>query len=143
MTTIHRPADTQLDPAEVARLTALSDERDRWLTRLLGAERAAYDRGFADGRATACVALAVMEDQYQAVAHWREYAATVRRITRNNDDPSARMSQVMAEIAADQKFVADARARLASRPWTLSPMELIVVRRIRLIDPGDNRREAA
>jgi hypothetical protein len=35
--------------AAVGDLLALSDERDWWLARLLAAERAAYQRGFADG----------------------------------------------------------------------------------------------
>jgi hypothetical protein len=118
-------------------LLALSDERDLWLARLLAAERAAYQRGLADGRARACVALAGIEERYAEIAWWREYSARVRRIIQAETDPSARMRQVMAEIAADQRFARDARTRLATRPWTLSPLELCVLRRIRLADPGD------
>ena len=125
-------------------LLELSDERDMWLRRLLDAERAAYRRGFNDGRAEACVTLAMMEDRYQAVTWWRSWSAKLQRIIQNNDDPSVRMRQVMAEIDADQQFMRDARARLATRPWMLSPLEWCALRRIRLADPGDNvHREAA
>ena len=119
MTTIHATCDTAPDPRAVAALLELSDERDLWLRRL----HAEYERGFVDGRACACVALAEMEHRREAVAHWRECAATLRRIIQNNADPSVRMRQVMAEIAADQKFMRDARARLATKPWTLRPLE--------------------
>src|SRR5450755_3407297 len=98
---------TTVQPA-VGDLLALSDERDWWLARLLGAERTAYQRGFADGRARACVALAGIEEHYAEIAWWREWWAKVRRIIQAETDPSARMRQVMAEIAADQKFVRDA-----------------------------------
>lgn len=118
-------------------MLALSDERDWWLARLLAAERTGYQRGFADGRAAACVALAEIEEHYAEVAWWREYAAKVRRIIQAETDPSARMRQVMAEIAADQKFARDARKRLATKPGSLTPTESCVLRRIRFADPGD------
>lgn len=128
----------------LAALLELSDERDRWLRRVLDTERAAYQRGFDDGRATACVALAEMEERRESVAWWREWDRQLRRIIQNDTDPSVRMNQVMAEIAADQKFMRDARARLAAKPWALSPLEWCALRRIRLADPGDNvSREAA
>ena len=128
------------DASTVAALLALSDERDLWLARLLAAERAAYQRGFADGRATACVALAELEEHYAEIAWWREYAARLQRIIRAETDPSARMRQVMAEIAADQRFAREARAKLATKPGALSPLESQVLRRIRLADPGDAAR---
>jgi hypothetical protein len=137
VTTVHAPADTQPDRADVAALLELSDERDRWLARLLAAERAAYDRGFNDGRALACVTLAEIEERYQSVAWWRERSAKLRRIIQAETDPSARMNQVMAEIAADQQFLRDARATLATRPGSLSPLEWCALRRVRLADPGD------
>jgi hypothetical protein len=135
---LDRPADTPtVTRGAVGGLLELSDERDRWLRRLLNAERAAYDRGFNDGRAVACVALAEMEERYQAIAWWREWSAKLRRIIMAEADPSWRLNQVLAEIAADQKFIRDARARLATKPWTLSPLEWGAVQRARLADPGD------
>ena len=133
MTTLHAPADTQPDRADVAALLELSDERDLWLRR----ERAAYERGFAAGRACACVALAEMEQRRESVEWWREWAAKLRRIIQADTDPSWRLNQVLAEIASDQQFMRDARAKLADKPWTLSPLELCALRRIRLADPGD------
>jgi hypothetical protein len=122
-------------------LLALSDERDLWLTLLLGAERAAYRRGFDDGRARACVALAEIEEHYTEIAWWREWWARVARIIQAETDPSTRMRQVMAEIAADQKFARDARKRLAElragKPRNLSPLESCVLRRIRGADPDE------
>jgi hypothetical protein len=123
--------------ADVASLLDVSAERDRWLRRLLDAERAAYRSGFADGRAVACVTLAEMEQRRESVAWWREWETTLRRIIQNDTDPSVRMNQVMAEIAADQKFMRDARARMATKPGTLSPLEWCALRRVRLADPGD------
>jgi len=118
-------------------LLELSDERDLWLRRLLGAERAAYRRGFNDGRAVACVALAEMEQRRESVAWWREWSAKLQRIIQNNDDPSVRMRQVMAEIQADQQFMREARRKRATKPGALSPLEACALRRIRLADPGD------
>jgi hypothetical protein len=43
----------------------------------------------------------------------------------------------MAEIAADQKFMREARKKLATRPGELTPLESCALRRIRLADPGD------
>ena len=131
------PADTIPDPADIAALLELSDERNLWWRRVLDAECTGYERGFNDGRATACVALAEMEHRHQAVAWWREWSARLRRIIQNDIDPSVRMNHVMAEIAADQKFMRDARAKLATKPWALSPLESCALRRIRLADPGD------
>jgi len=119
----------------VAALLALSDERDRWLARLLDAERAAYQRGFSDGRAS--VALAEIEERYTQAAWWREYSATLRRIIQAETDPSPRMQRVVREVAEDQRFLRDARARLAAEPWKLTPLESCALRRIRLADPGD------
>ena len=122
-----------MDPQLVAAVLELSDERDLWLRR----EHAAYKRGFADGRACACVALAEMEQRRESVEWWREWAATLRRIIQADTDPSARMNQVMAEIVADQKFMQDARAKLSTRPGALSPLEWCALQRARLADPGD------
>jgi hypothetical protein len=130
---ITSPAATIPEADDIAAFLELSDERDQWLRRL----RAEYERGFADGRACACVALAEMEQRRESVEHCREWAATLRRIIQNDADPSSRMNQVMAEIAADQKFMRDARAKLSTKPWTLSPLESCALRRIRLADPGD------
>jgi hypothetical protein len=129
--------DTPADLDAKAALLELSDERDRWLRRLLDVERAAYDRGFNDGRATACVALAEMQQRYDSVAWWREWAAKLARIIQNNDDPSVRMRQVMAEIHADQQFMREALRKRATKPGELSPLEACALRRIRLADPGD------
>ena len=57
----------------VGDLLALSDERDLWLARLLAAERAAYQRGYSDGRAAACVALAEIEEHYAKLARWHQW----------------------------------------------------------------------
>ena len=119
-----------------AGLLELSDERDLWLTRLLAAERDAYQRGYSDGRAAACVAIAGIEEHYAEISRWREWSATLRRIIAAEADPSARMRQVMAEIAADQKFLREARAKLAEKPGAL-PLESCALRRVRLADPGD------
>jgi hypothetical protein len=100
-------------------------------------ERAAYDRGFNDGRATTCVALAEMEHRREAVAWWREWAAKLARIIQNNDDPSVRLNQVLREISADQQFMREARRKRATKPGALSPLEACALRRIRLADPGD------
>src|SRR5512142_9808 len=78
--TVHGTADVGL--------LELSDERDRQLNRLLAAERDAYHRGYADGRADACVALAEMEEHWAEIAWWRQYAAKVRRIVLAETDPS-------------------------------------------------------
>ena len=43
----------------------------------------------------------------------------------------------MAEIAADQKFMAEARKKRAEKPGALSPLEACALRRIRLADPGE------
>lgn len=122
---------------DAAAALELSDERDLWLRRLLDAERAAYRRGYDDGRADACVALTEMQERYNSVAWWREWSAKLRRIIMAQTDPSVRMNQVLAEIAADQKFMREARARLRTKPGTLSPMEACALRRIRLANPGD------
>jgi hypothetical protein len=116
-----------------AELLELSDLMDKQLALRL----AAYRDGYEAGRAAACVALAEIEHRREAAAWWREWAATLRRIIGNDTDPSARVNQVMAEIAADRKFMRQARARLAARPWELSPLESCALRRIRLADPGD------
>jgi hypothetical protein len=118
-------------------LLALSDERDLWITRLLAAERAAYQRGFADGRTAACAAVAEIEEHYAEIAWWREYAARVARIIQAETDPSARITRVMREIAEDQRFVREARVRLAREPGKLTTLESCVLRRIRFADPGD------
>ena len=131
------PAATIPDADDNARLLELSDERDRWFQRVLDAERRGYQRGFNDGRATACVALAEIEDRYRAIAWWREWSAKLRRIIMAEVDPSCRLNQVLAEIAADQKFMRDARAKLSTKPWALSALESCAIRRIRLADPGD------
>ncbi len=119
----------------VTDLLALSDERDQWLASRLAAERAAYQRGFNDGRARACVQIAEMEQHHEQIAWWREWWSSVRRIIQAETDPSARMRQVMAEIAADQEFTRDARTRLAENRW-LSPLESAVLLRVRGADPG-------
>jgi hypothetical protein len=121
--------------ASITRLLALSDERDWHLARLLAAERAAYRRGFADGKARACVALAEMEEHCAEIAWWREWWGKVQRIITAETDPGARMRQVMAEIAADQDFARDARTRLAEKR-RLHPLESAVLLRIRGADPG-------
>ena len=124
-------------PPDVAALLELSDERDQWQRVCMARELAAYERGFADGRAVACVTLAEMEQRREAVAWWREWSAKLQRIIQNDADPSVRMRQVMAEIAADQKFMRDARKKRATNPGALSPREACALRRIRLADPGD------
>lgn len=142
MTTVHQLPD--LAQADTALLLALSDERDAWMRRLLAAERAAYERyerGFNDGRAHACVALAEMEERRESAGRWHEWAAMLRRIIQADTDPSARMNQVMAEIAADQKVMRDARVKRARKPWQLSPLEWQALHHVRLAPLSD--REAA
>jgi hypothetical protein len=120
--------------ADVAAVLAVSDERDRWLARLLAAERDAYRRGYSDGQAEACIILAEAEDRYLRIAWWREFAARVRRIISVTVDPDTRMQQAMREIAADQRFIRDARNK---KPGDRLPMESAVLRRIHFVDPGD------
>jgi hypothetical protein len=115
-----------------AELLEVSAERDRWHALVLAAERAAYERGYNDGRAEASIRLAEIEERYAAAAWWREWSARLRRIIRNNDNPSVRMTQVMAEIHADQQFMREARTRLRRRPGSLSPLEWSALRRVRL-----------
>jgi hypothetical protein len=121
----------------VTDLLALSDERDLWLARLLAAERAAYRRGFADGRARACVALAEMEEHYAEIAWWREWWARVQRIIQASTDPGARRRRVEREIAEDEQFLWVATLKQAEQPWKLTPLEWAVLRRIRGADPGE------
>ena len=121
----------------VTALLALSDERDWWLARLLAAERAAYRRGFADGRARACVALAELEEHYAEIAWWHEYAAKVRRIIQASTDPAARRRRTEREIAHDEQFLWVATLKHAERPGALSPLESQVLRRICHADPGE------
>lgn len=131
---------TTIPPAllpDAAATLEMSDERDLWLRRLLDAERAAYRRGYDDGRAAACVFLAQLEERRESLAWWRSWSAKLRRIIQADADPSVRMNQVMAEIHADQRFMAEARNKLATRPWLLSPLELCALLRIRLEDTGD------
>jgi hypothetical protein len=125
--------------ADPVPLLGLSDERDLWFRRVLDA----YRRGFNDGRAHACVALAEMEEWRESIAWFREWSAKLQRIIQNDIDPSVRMNQVMREIADDQQFMRDARIKLAGKPWRLSPLEACALRRIRLADPGDNPRTEA
>lgn len=119
--------------ADIAAVLTLSDERDTWMRRV----DQAYRDGFNDGRATACVALAEMEERRESVAWWREWSAKLQRIIQNDADPSVRMRQVMAEIASDQELMRDARRKLATKPWALSPLEWCALHRVRLADPGD------
>jgi len=94
--------------------------------------------GYRDGQADAAVALAGIEDHREAAGRWRRFAATVRRIIESEQDPAGRMRRVMREIADDQRFIREARARQATRPWALSPLEACVLRRARFADPGDD-----
>jgi len=128
--TIQVDADILLRAAEL-----IADQGER--------ERLAYDRGFADGRARACVQLAQLEEHRESAAWWREWSATLQRIIQNDTDASLRLNRVLAEIAADQKLMREARAKLCMKPWTLSPLEWCALRRVRLEDPGDAAREAA
>jgi|SRR5271166_723767 len=80
-----------MSPAE---LLDLSDERDLWMRRM----RSAYDRGFADGRAAACIAIAEIEERYQSAEQWDKWARWLR--TRSQEyvraaraKPPARRSQ--------------------------------------------------
>lgn len=127
----------------VADLLALSDERDQWLARLLAAERAAYQRGYDDGRAAACVALAEIEEHYGQIAWWRQWWAKVARIIQAETDPGARLTRVLREIAEDQRFVREARKTRAEKPWRLTTLELCVLRRLRGADSGDAARAVA
>lgn len=129
------PAAIVTDPADTALWRALADRYRAGLEH-------GYDRGFDDGRATACVTLAEIEERYQAIAWRREWSARLQRIIQADTAPSARMRQVMAEIAADQAFMREARARLAEKPWTLSPLEWCALHRVRPVRlrPGGWRR---
>ena len=120
MTTIQPPPD-------ITAVLALSNERDTW-TRRVGQ---AYLDGFNDGRATACVGLAVMEEHREKRRYWNQWWAKVARIIQNHENPSARISRVMAEIAADQKFVAEALKQRAKKPDDLSPLQWCVLNRVR------------
>ena len=127
-------------PRAVAELIELSDERDAWQARL-GDEyrlgwRLGYAAGVAEGRADACVALAEIEDCRDSVAWWREWSAAMSRIIQADRDPSVRLNQVMAEIAADQAFAREARRKLATAPASMSPMEYAVLGRVRMADPA-------
>jgi hypothetical protein len=116
---------------EAVLVLALSAERDLWHGHALAMWRDGYDRGVTDGRAAACVNLAVMEEHREKRQHWNDWWAKVARIIRNFDSPATRMSQVMAEIAADQKLVTDALVKAATKPRDLSPLESCVLSRIR------------
>jgi hypothetical protein len=120
-----------------AGLLALSDERDQWMTLLLAAERAAYQRGFDDGRATACVALAEIEDHYAKLARWHEWWAKVWRLIQADTDPAAQLERAKLEIEQDRRFIHVARLKQAERPWALSQLEWCVLRRSWPGDPGD------
>jgi hypothetical protein len=109
------------DRPDIAAVLALSDERDGWMRRIAEA----YRDGFDDGRATACVNLAVMEEHREKRRYWNEWWAKVWRIIRNFDSPDARMSQVMAEIAADQRFVAEALRLRAEKMTCIGPAEVV------------------
>lgn len=136
-TTPGRSPDSSPSTATVAALLALSDERDWWLARLLAAERAAYRRGFADGRARACVGLAELQEHYDEIAWWHEYAAKVRRIIQASADPGYRRRRLEREIAQDEQFLWIATLKQAERPGTLSPLESQVLRRIGHAGPGE------
>lgn len=125
--------------ADIASLLSLSDERDMWLRRTLDD----YRRGFNDGRAYACVQLAEMEEWRESIAWFREWSATLQRIIQNDTDPSVHLNRALREIADDQKFMREARIKLADKPWQLTPLEACALRRIRLADPGDNPRTEA
>ena len=90
----------------------------------------AYRAGFDDGRATACVALALIEESREKRQWWNSWWGKVRRIIQNFENPGIRMSQALAEIAADQQLVADALRKRATRPWDLSPLEWCVLNRV-------------
>jgi hypothetical protein len=107
---------TTVQPAivSVGDLLALSDERDQWLARLLAAERDAYRRGYDDGRAAACVAIAEIEEHYTELAWWRDWWAKVRR--------------------------ADAAALAQADPRTLTVLQSCALRRIRGAPPGEPAR---
>jgi hypothetical protein len=130
------PDDDRNVSTRVTDLLALSGERDLWLARLLAAERAAYQRGFADGRATACVAIAELEEHHAQIAWWREWWARVARIVQASTDPAARRRRLEREIAEDEQFLWIVTLKQAERPWQLSPLELCVLKRIRGADPG-------
>jgi len=121
----------------VTDLLALSDERDWWLARLLAAERAEYQRGFADGRARACVALAEIEERYAEIAWWREWWAKVARINQANRDPASLRRRLEREIAQDEQFLWIATLKQAEKPWQVTPLEYGVLKHIRGADPGD------
>ncbi len=106
--TLMVPPDIVSSRDEALLALALSDERDLWL-RLLDA----YSRGFADGRAAACVALAEIEDRYASAAQWNEWARRLR--------------------------AADVRAIRARHPRTWSHLERCAVLGVRLADlqPGE------
>lgn len=110
-----------------AAVLALSDERDTWMRRI----DQAYRDGFNAGRATACIALAVMEEHREKRRRWNEYAAKVWRIIASNDHPDARRRQLEAEITADQKFAAEAARLLSANPRKLSPTQYAVLHRVR------------
>ena len=49
----------------------------------------------------------------------------------SHENPALRLNQVMAEIAADQKFVTEALKQRAKKPDDLSPLQWCVLNRIR------------
>jgi hypothetical protein len=118
---------TVLPPPDAAAVLALSDERDGWLWRV----DQAYRDGFDDGRATACIALAVMEEHREKRRYWSLWWAKVARIIVSCDHPDSRRRQLEAEIAADQLFMANAKERARTKPGALSPLEYCALNRIR------------
>jgi len=116
---------------EVRFFLALSDERDQWYRRLADAERDAYELGVDDGRATACVNLAEMEQHREKRAYWNEWWAKVARIITSCDHPDQRRRQLESEIAADQLLMTRAKERQRDEPGSLSPLEYAILHRIR------------
>jgi hypothetical protein len=113
--------------ADIAAVLTLSDERDIWMRRV----DQAYRDGFNDGRAHACVNIAVMEEHREKRQWWNDWWGKVQRITRNWTSPDMAINRVMAEIAADQKLVTDALAKRAEDPSDLTPLEWCILNRIR------------
>jgi hypothetical protein len=127
VSTVHRGA------GQHAAVLAASAERDRWLSRLLAAERDAYRRGWADGAASAAVAIAEIEGRRESAEHWRAWAA---RHTECDRDPDTRMARLLRQIAEDRALIRDAEAK---QPWRRTYLETCVtrLRGVRLADPGD------
>jgi hypothetical protein len=132
--TIPARADSRVEASRVRAWLALSDERDRWIARLLAAERDAWRRGYLAGydagAADAAVELAVMDAKWEARDQWRAWAARNKELLQPAD---VRLNRALRQVKQDMTFIDQARSK---QPWRRSPMEIAVLTGAIFDDPG-------